>query len=63
MSERNDLQKDDLQKDDLQQNDPPEDDAAIATRGETRRAVIITVVALLAIIVSGLLFVFADVVG
>ena len=36
---------------------------AIATRGETRRAVIITVVALLAIIVSGLLFVFADVVG
>ncbi|GGK94319.1 hypothetical protein GCM10007382_13260 [Salinibacterium xinjiangense] len=51
---------DDLQDDDAQEDDSQEDDATTATPVETRRAVIITVVALLAIVVSSLLFVFAD---
>lgn len=45
------------------EDDPRGDDAASVTRREIRRAVIITVVALLAIIVSSILFVLADVAG
>ena len=51
---------DDSQKDDPQEDHPEEYDSATATSVETRRAVIITVVALLAIVISSLLFVFAD---
>lgn len=58
--QEDDPQKDDPRKDDPQEDHPEEDDAAIATSVETRRAVIITVVALLAIVISSLLFVFAD---